>query len=174
MWDKSGILLDVAGGLVVGGVRDLPGVEWHQEERVHEQSHDVVELAGLGECTVAALVGENPDTGEDESLEDGVASPGNAASVHVWNVRNVSGGVGEDGDVEVVADNVCHRADVGWLEAVCWNSIVDLLHGVARQLELIAKLVNVLLLLQLLSGCSIACCSLLNGSHRCIGWCRSR
>ena len=57
VWDKSGILLDVACSLVVGGVGDLPGVEWHQEERVHEQSHDVVELAGLGECAVAALVG---------------------------------------------------------------------------------------------------------------------
>ena len=174
VWDESGILLDVSGRLVVSGVRDLPGVEWHQEERVHDQSHDVVELAGLGESTVTALMGENPDTGENESLKDGVASPSDAASVHVWNVGDVGGGVGEDGNVEIVADNISHGADVGWLEAVCWDSIVDLLHGVARQLELIAKLVNVLLLLVLLTGSSIACCSLLKGSHRCVGWCHYR
>ena len=174
VWDESGILLDVAGGLVVGGVGDLPGVKWHQEERVHDQSHDVVELAGLGESTVAALVGENPDTGENESLEDGVASPGNAASVHVGDVGDVGGGVGEDGDVEVIADDVGHRANVGWLEAVCRDSIVNLLHGVARELKLVTKLVNVLLLLLLLSSSGIASCSLLNGSHRCIGWCPYR
>lgn len=108
VWDESGILLDVSGSLVVGRVGDLPGVEWDQEERVHDHSHDVVESDRLGESAVTALVGQNPDAGEDEALEDRVTCPCNATSELVWNVLDVGGGIGEDGDVEVVTDNVCH------------------------------------------------------------------
>ncbi len=165
VWDKSGILLDVTGGLVVGGVGDLPGVEWHEEERVHDHSHNSVKLQGFGEGSMAALVGENPDAGEDESLEDGVCCPGDAAGVLVWDVLDVGGGVREDGDVEVVANNVGHGANDGRFEAVLWDSIVDLLHGVRRQLELVAELVDVLLLLLLLVGSGIASCGLLYGGH---------
>jgi len=140
------VLLDVARGLVVRAVRDLPAVVRHQQERVQEQAHDVVELAALAERPVPALVRQDPDPREHEALDHRVGRPCDAAGVLVRDVLDVGRDVDEDGDVEVVAEDVGHGAQRRRLEAVRRDRVVDHLHGVGRQLEDVAVLINVLLL----------------------------
>lgn len=136
---ERGVLVDVASRLVVLGVGDAPGMERDEEERVHDQAHGVIELLVLGESTVAALVCQNPDTGEDEALDGGVCNPGRESKVDIGEERDICHGkVDECREVEVVADNVCHRSEDGRLEAMWRNCVVDLLHGEGRQFELVA------------------------------------
>lgn len=112
---------------------------------MHDQAHGVVELLVLGESTMAALVCQNPDTGEDEALDGGVCSPGRESKVDIWEQGDVCHGEVDKGrEVEIIADNVCHRAEDRRLEAMRRNCIVNFLHGEGRQLELIAIEIEVL------------------------------
>lgn len=112
---------------------------------MHEKTHDPVQLLVLGKGTVSALVGKNPDASEDHSLHNGIGSPKNGASVDIRNVFDVGGHVDEGRDVEEVSNDVCHRTKDGGLEAVIWDSIVDLLHGEVGELEDFTSLGDVLL-----------------------------
>lgn len=124
---------------------------------MHDKTHGPVKLLAAGECAVTTFVRENPDSGEDQTLEKGVRAPGEESQ----------GGVGEHGDecdrkvyqhtdVEVVAHNVGHTTESGWLETVGWNGIVDLLHGEVRKLEDVAMKID---MLSLLGGRLGGCCS---------------
>jgi len=87
---------------------------------------------------VAALVGEDPDAGEDEALHGGVCNPCCESKVGVGEERDVGDcEVDKDGEVEVVADDICQGADIRRLEAMRRDCIVDLLHGEGGELELI-------------------------------------
>lgn len=130
-------------------------MERNEKERVHDQSHGPVQLLRLGEGTVAAFVGENPDTGEDESLDGGVRNPCGKSQVGIWDQGNICDGeVDEDGQVEVIADDIGHRPNDRRPEAVCGNGVVDLLHGEGRQFEFIAVEVD---MLWLLGCCHLRC-----------------
>lgn len=79
---------------------------------------------------MAALVGEDPDSCKDEALNGGVDGPGGEAEVGVGEEGDVCHGeVDEDGEVEVIADDVGHGAEDGGLEAPGGNGVVDFLHG---------------------------------------------
>jgi len=120
-------------------VRETPAVEGNKQERVHDKTHGVVEVFRLGEGAVAALVCEDPDAGEDEALHGGVGCPGGEAEVGVGEEGDVGHGqVDEDGEVEVVADDVGHGAEDGGLEAPGWDGVVDFLHGEGGEFEDIA------------------------------------
>lgn len=126
-------------------VGDSPGVEGNEEEGVHDQSHGPVQLLALGESSMSTFVCQNPDTGEDETLNGGVGNPGSEAEVWVgeeWNVGD--GEVDEGREVEEVADDVGHAAEGGWFEAMSWDGIVNLLHGVIWQDEGIAIEIHML------------------------------
>jgi hypothetical protein len=161
MRHESSILINIPRSLVVSTVADSPAVERDEEEGVHDKTHDVVEFLVLAESAVSALVCQDPDPGEHESLDHGVGGPGDAARVGVGDVLDVGGGVGEGGEVEVVAHHVGHGAEDGGLEAVRWDGVVDHLHGVGGQLKDLAVLVDVLSLLG--GGSSIGGASC--GSH---------
>ncbi|PBP27062.1 hypothetical protein BUE80_DR001978, partial [Diplocarpon rosae] len=75
------VLLHVSRRLVVLAVAQSPRVEGHQQEGVHDEAHGVVEVLVLGEGAVAALVGQDPDAGEDEALHGGVGHPGGEAQL---------------------------------------------------------------------------------------------
>lgn len=106
---ERSVLVDVASRLVVLGVGDAPGMEWDQEERVHDQAHGVIELLVLGESTVSALVCQDPDAGEDETLDGGVCNPGRESKVDIGEERDIRHGEVDEGrQVAVVADHVCH------------------------------------------------------------------
>ena len=50
---------------VVLGVCVLPGEVWDQQRLVHDEAPEVVECLTVGECPVAALMGQDPVPGED-------------------------------------------------------------------------------------------------------------
>lgn len=109
VWDESSVLINVAGCLVVLGVTDSPRVEGNEEERVHDQAHGVIELLVLGEPAMAALVCQNPDASEDETLDSGVRNPGRESKVGIGEQRDICDGeVDESREVEIIADDVCH------------------------------------------------------------------
>lgn len=143
---ERSVLVDVAGGLVVGAVAEAPAVEGNEEEGVHNQAHDVIETLALAECAVTALMRQNPYSREHEALDDRVGGPGNSARIGIRDVLNEGGCVAEDAEVEVVSHNVGHGADNGGLEAVRWNGIVDHFHGEVREFKDLAGLSDVLAL----------------------------
>ena len=54
---------------VVAVVRDLPGEVRGPEEGVGDEADHIVDELVSGEGRVTALVADDPDTGEDETLE---------------------------------------------------------------------------------------------------------
>jgi hypothetical protein len=72
-------------------------VEGNEEKGVHDQAHGPVEFLGFRECAMAALVCENPDSGEDEALHSRVGSPCEESEIGIGEERDVGGGcVDED------------------------------------------------------------------------------
>lgn len=58
---------------------------------------------------MTALVCQDPDTGENEALHSCVGNPGGKTEVDVGDERDEGNGeVDENGEVEVVADYICH------------------------------------------------------------------
>lgn len=77
--EEDHVALHVAGGGVVLVVRDLPAKVGDEQGGVEEPAGDVVDEAGVGEGAVAALVGNDPETGAEEALQDGVDGPESTA-----------------------------------------------------------------------------------------------
>ncbi len=140
----------VAGGLVVLAVGDLPAKVGDQQDRVQDPANSIVEDPGCAEGLVAAFVSEDPPSGTEEPLEDGVEAPENSASrlrgddfgSHIG-VEDVEGGA--EGDE--VPEDVVETPDGGTLEAVLGNGIVNVLDGIVGDLELVAVCVNKLAVL---------------------------
>ena len=130
MRNERSILLNISSRLVMLRVRDAPRVEGHEEERVHDQAHCPIQLLGLGEGAVSALVRKDPDAGEDEALHGRVRSPCQESEIGTGELRDEREREDDkDGGVEVVSHDVGHGAQDRGLEAVCGDGIVDLLHG---------------------------------------------
>lgn len=89
-------------------VRESPAVERNKQERMHDQPHSPIELLVLRESAMSTLVRKNPDTSKDETLDNGVGSPCCESKIWVWEERDVGCEVDESGEVEVIADDVCH------------------------------------------------------------------
>lgn len=77
--DENHVALEVAGGLVVLAVGDLPGEVWHQQGRVADPAGGIVEDLGGREGLMAALVGQHPEAGSKQALEDRVEGPEDSA-----------------------------------------------------------------------------------------------
>jgi hypothetical protein len=149
--DAGGVLLtglgnedhvagQVTGGLVVLAVGDLPGEVGDKQEGVADPANSVVQDLGGGEGLVAALVGQNPHAGADETLHDGVQGPEGHAG------RHEGDSLGGDIVVEEVEDGSQHGhvtediVQTGGgraVEAVSGNGIANLLDGVVWDLELV-------------------------------------
>lgn len=160
--DEHHVTGDVTGGLVVLAVGDLPREVGDQQERVTDPANGVVQGLGRREGLVTALVGQDPETGTDETLNNGVDSPKGNAS------RQQRNGLGSNIVVEEVEDrgqnghvpeDVVETGSRRTVEAVSGNSIADLLDGVVGNLELVA--VGIQHLASLLLGC--------HGGQRCRG-----
>jgi len=155
VWHKRRVLLNISRRLVVLRVAQSPAVEGYEEERVHDETHGVIELLALRERAMAALVCQDPDAGEYEALHGGVGCPGCEAQVGVGKQRDVGDGEVDEGrEVEIVAGHVGHGAEDGGFEAPGGNGIVDLLHSEVRQLEDISVEVDMLALLWAISSSS--------------------
>lgn len=138
---KDHVALHVAGGGVVLSVGDLPAEEGHQEGRVEDPTGEVVDRLGVGEGAVAALVGNDPETGAEEALQDGVEGPETSTNGRGGDelrgdivVEDVEGG----GQAGHVAEDVAVALESRALEAVLGDGIADVLDGEVGHLELVA------------------------------------
>lgn len=73
--DEDHVTLHVTGGLVVLAVGHLPAEVGDKQGGVQNPAHDVVVKLGGGESSVAALVGEDPESGTEEALQESVQPP---------------------------------------------------------------------------------------------------
>ena len=110
-----------------------------------DPTDSVVQCLGWGESLVTTLVGKNPDTGTEKTLENGVECPETSSEGHVWNslggdivVEDVEG----DGQACNVSGDVVETGSGRALEAVCRNGISYLLDGVVWNLEFVAVAIN--------------------------------
>lgn len=139
--DEDHVALHVAGCLVVLAVGDLPAEIGDQERGVEDPASHVVDEAGVGKGTVATLVGNDPEAGAKEALEDGVDGPEGASGEGAWDVlgghKVVEDGEG-GGEVDHVAGNVGVALESRALKAVLGDGITDVLDGVVGRRELVA------------------------------------
>lgn len=139
--NEDHVTLHVAGSLVVLAVGNLPGEVGDKEKGVADPADGVVEDLVGREGLVAALVGQNPQTSTEETLEDGVQSPeqytsrhrGHRLRGHVF-VEYVEG----SGQRSEIAGDVAKTTNGGALKAVLGNGIADLLDRVVGNLKLVA------------------------------------
>lgn len=142
------VALHVAGGLVVLAVADLPGEVGDEESRVAEPANRVVQGLAVRERLVTALVGKNPKTGTDKTLDDSVESPESPTHRVRGNVLGCDERVEEaerGNQGENVTEDIVETSDSGTLEAVLGNGISDILDGIVRDLELVAVSIDQLL-----------------------------
>lgn len=140
--DEGHVLLHVASEAVVTVVAVLPGEVRDEQRRVHEPAHEVVEALVYREGAVATLVGQDPDTSEDQALNIAVGDPGGGAPHLVLNLGDVGqGSPAEAKGRGVVAEDIAHGPCRGRLEAVGRNPALDgvdvrefLVLGLRRQL----------------------------------------
>lgn len=124
--DKGHVLLHVAGEVVVAVVAVLPAEVGHEQGRVHDPAHDIVELAVHGKGAVAALVGQDPDAGADEALDVAIDHPGGGAQPRVLDLGDVGEGkVAQAESLGVVTHHVGHGDEHRGLEAVLGNPAPD-------------------------------------------------
>lgn len=132
-WHKDHVAGHVAGGLVVLGVRDLPREVRDEKSRVTNPADGVVQRLAWRERLVAALVREDPETGAEQTLQEGVHSPESESRWVGWHVFWRAELV-EESESSCEEDNVAHNvrqtADCRPLEAVLRYGISYLLDGV--------------------------------------------
>lgn len=108
--DENGVALHVVVEAVVTSVGELPAEEGHQKGAVEEPAGDGVDGEVGGERVVAALVRQDPDTGEEQSLDETVDGP--ERDLHAQrgvHLGEKGGGVEERANDDEIPDNVGER-----------------------------------------------------------------
>lgn len=139
--DEDHVTLNVAGGLVVLAMRDLPAEVGYEKGRVEDPADGVVEDLGGTEGLVTALVCQHPHAGAEEALDEGVEGPEKGAGGRRGDVLGRHIGVKEvEGRAETgdVPEHIVKAGDGGALIAVLGNGISDILDGVVGHLELVS------------------------------------
>jgi hypothetical protein len=139
--NKDHVTLHVAGGLVVLSVGDLPAEVGDKEGRVKNPASNVVDEARIGESTMTALMGDDPETSTEKTLKNGVDGPQTSAGGgggDVFGSHEVVPDAESGGKEDNVAKNVGVSLESGALEAVLRDGIVDVLDGKVGNLELVA------------------------------------
>lgn len=106
-----------------------------QQQRVDDKARSVVECFGGGEGAVPALVGQFPDAGEKEALDDGICYPCADTESVRRQTRNLRGNAEQNANEEEISEDVEEREEGVSLEAVRWDCVVDFLHGVGGRCE---------------------------------------
>lgn len=138
---ENHVTLHVAGGLVVSAVGQLPAEVGDEQGRVEEPAGDVVDQGRVGEGTVAALVGDDPETGCEEALQSSVDAPEDESQRgrrHMLGGHEVVEEVESAGEARNVAQDVGVALEGRTLEAVLGDGIADVLDGVVGRRELVA------------------------------------
>lgn len=138
--DEDHITGKVTGGLVVLAVGDLPREVRDQQKGMADPADSVVQDLGGREGLVTTLVGQDPDTGTDETLDDGVQGPQSHTSRHEGNSLRgdiVVEEVEDGGQDSHVTEDIVQASHGGAVEAVSGNGIANLLDGEVGDLELV-------------------------------------
>lgn len=118
---------------VVAPVRGFPREVGGKEEGVEGEADGVVHEARGGEGAVATFVGDYPEAGPDETLDETPDSEERVAEEGVWRLgcEGVDLGVcvDEEDGVGEVAEEVEEGPEVGGLEAVCWDGVAEFLNA---------------------------------------------
>ena len=143
--EEDHITLHVAGSLVVGAVVVFPAEVGDEKSRVNNPAGEVVDQVGVGEGAVATLVGNDPETSANKTLDNGVDSP--ESGTH-W----LGGDVLGSNKVVVNCESGCEKCEITQnvgvasqsraVEAMLGNGIANVLDGEVRRTELIAVGVN--------------------------------
>lgn len=139
--NEDHVTLHVASGLVVLSVGDLPAEVGYKEGRVKNPASNVVDETRIGESTVTTLVGNDPETGTEETLKHGVYGPQTSAGGGGGNVfggHEVVPDAESGGQEDNVAEDIGVSLESGALEAVLRDGIVNVLDGKVGDLELVA------------------------------------
>jgi len=139
------VALEVAGGLVVLAVRDLPAEVGHQQRRVQQPADRVVQPLRRRERLVPALVRQHPQPRPEQALHERIRAPQpephrrerHRLRRHVL-VEDVEGRC----QASYVSGHVGEAARGRPLEAVRRDGIADLLDGVVGDLEFVAVAVD--------------------------------
>ena len=143
--DKHHVALEVAGGLVVLAVRDLPAEVGDEQRGVEDPADGIVQPLRRRERLVAALVRQHPHPRPEQALHERVHAPQPEPHRREWHRlrRHV---VMEEVERRRQAGHIpCYvgkAADSRPLEAVRWDGIADLLDGVVGDLEFVAVAVD--------------------------------
>ena len=139
--DEDHVTSDVTGSLVVLSVGNLPREVRDEQSRMADPSDSVVQPLGRRERLVTTLVSQNPDTGAEETLKNGVQPPQSKPERvrrHVFGGHKVLKDIEDGGDDDDIPGHIGQTLDGGALEAVGRDSIPNLLNGVVGDLELVA------------------------------------
>lgn len=141
--NENHISVHVASSLVVLRVRELPGEVWNEPERVQHPTNSVVDDSGVRESRVATLVGQNPDTSTEKTLDDGICGPSSESKCSVGQYWNVSVGNPSNGNHgSDVTENIVHGLESTTLVTLGRNDRQNVLNGVVWSLELVSVSVN--------------------------------
>ena len=111
--DKHHVLLHVAGEAMVAVVGELPAEVGHHEERVGEPADNVVDHLVGRERAVAALVGQDPQTGAEQALDVAVDNPGDSLRDRVLDLRDEGqAGPAKRRDHDQVANEIAERPHI--------------------------------------------------------------
>jgi hypothetical protein len=132
---------EVTSGLVMLAVGDLPGEVGHQQSGMADPADSVIQNLGGGESLVATLVSQNPDTGTDHTLDNGIDGPqdhsrrqrgdGFRSDIVVEGIEDGR----QDGNI---AEDIVQAGGGTALIAMSGDGVSDLLDSVIGDLELVS------------------------------------
>jgi len=116
--NKGSVLLHMVGVSVMSSMAVFPREVRNTQEAVHDETECVVGSTVVEHGLVTALVGQNPDTDKNESLEDTVEGPESTSQSESRCVLDLTAHVEHGADKSNVSHDVAHRSAGRLLEAV--------------------------------------------------------
>lgn len=124
--DENGVLLHVVMVAMMTRVAELPAKKRNHQHAVQEPASHGVDGEVVGEGIMAAVVGENPEAGEEAPLDETVKCPeGHGDEQRSIQLRKLDGGVKKRAHDDEIANHVRKGANHGPLEALGWNGILE-------------------------------------------------
>ena len=112
------------------GVGEAPGVVGDEEQRVDDQANVVVHTFGLGESAMTGFMGQFPEAGGDQSLCKCIGCPGKETEARSRKMMDLRCKCHKSEHNEEISSNVCEREKRIAFEAMTWDGVMDLFHGV--------------------------------------------
>ena len=147
------VSLDVARGLVVLAMADLPAKVRNQQSGMAEPTDRVIQCLAWRERLMATLMCQYPESSAEQALNNGIESPETGSQWHRGDILGRAELVEQTkspGKQEYVPGNIGETCSTGSLQAVLGYGISYLLNSKVWELKLVAVGVDQLLLRRLL------------------------